>query len=231
MIKIYFKRIVKIIIVALVIITAIALIALSSSYTVLIKAKDTGYFYARDILLVGDFLFCLRDSIEYTSIKEAENAEPDDYDFTFLSMKNITSIEKISDNETVNAEITENKNPGKDVNVAKSYLGVYRIDVSGNSGFLYLSKNSKNGKIYGSVKFPEWAHGVFEPLKNLWIKNDKLGFIRSIETLEEKNRVGAPNFFTQEFYGEYKEEGNSIEGYFIYKGAKMMWRGYKVKRK
>ncbi len=210
----------KLTIVLLLLIAAIAapfIIALTSSYTVLIKNTDSRYFIAKDILIAGDYLFCIRDSIEHKKRKNALAGNEHDYNFALLSIDDVVYIEVIPDGENISSADA--------MAFSKMYLGIYKVDVSGNSGYLYL--RLKRGKLYGTIRFPDWAHGVFEPLKNLWIKNGRIGFIRSVDSTEEARRIGAPTFFTQEFHGEYKNEGNVIEGYYLNRGAKMMWRGYK----
>ncbi|MBN2038730.1 MAG: hypothetical protein JW864_01730 [Spirochaetes bacterium] len=218
--KILWKIIIAVLLL-LVLIAGLSAIILSSSYTVLIKDTNSRFFTAKDLLIAGDHLFCIRDSAEYTKRKDALAAVEYDFNFASISMNEIIYMEIIQEDE-------EEEQPGKGMTFSKMYLGKYKIDASGNTGFLYLS--AKRGKLYGTVRFPEWAHGVFEPLKNVWIKKEKIGFIRSVDSVEEAKRVGAPTFFTQEYHGEYKNDGNVIEGYYINRGAKMMWRGYKIKK-
>lgn len=201
------------------ILAGVLAVVLSSSYTVLVKNTNSKFFIAKDLLIAGNNLFCIRDSFEYNKRKEALSAVEFDFNFTRLPMNEIVYMEIIKEYD---------EESGNGLTFSKMYLGKYKIDVSGNIGFLYLS--AKNRKLYGTIRFPEWAHGVFEPLKNVWIKKGKIGFIRSIDTVEEAKRVGAPTFFTQEYHGDYKNDGNVIEGYYINRGAKMMWRGYKLKK-
>ncbi len=212
----------KIIIISAMIILILAvpfILAFTSSYTVLIKNTHAKYYRANVILLARDSLICLKDSAEYRKKKVALAVSSHDYGFRIISMNDIVYMEIIPDSDEISTS--------KWKKYGIKYLGKYKADVSGNIGYLYLS--SRRGKLYGSIRFPDWANGIFEPLKSLWISKGKIGFIRSVDTLEEAKRVGVSTFFTQEFYGDYKRKGNMIEGHYTSRGAKNAWRAFRMK--
>lgn len=217
--KILFRFVIVLIIIIILILLPF-IISLTSSYSALVTNNDSKYFMVKNMLTIGDYFFCMKDSREYNKRKEALANNEHDYSFIFMSMPDIANIEVIpgeDESEPVVSGTADIK-----------YFGKYKVDVSGNIGFLYLSM--KKGKVYGSLRFPDWGNGAFERLKSIWINKGKIGFIRSVETIEELRRVGSPAYFTQEFHGEYKDGGNVIQGYYLNRGAHMMWRAFKLKK-
>jgi hypothetical protein len=215
------KIIITAIIIFILLLAAIPVIfALTTSYTVLINSIGGKYYRARVLLLAGDSLFCLKDSREYDKRKPAiESGEPD-FNFSVVPMAEVVYMEVIPDfNVTVYSQ--------EDGDIPIKYLGKFKVDVAGNIGYLYLKK--KDGKLYGTIRFPDWAKGVYEPLKSLWISKGKIGFIRSVDTPKEARYVGVTAYFIQEYYGDYVRKGNMIEGNYTSRGVKNQWRAYRVK--
>jgi hypothetical protein len=225
------KRVLKLIIAFLIIIIILALpfiISMTSPYTVIITNTSAKYFMVKYMLISGNYLFCLKDSNEYNKRKDALAAlaalamranSAHNYSFAYILMSDIANMEIIPGKEETSIAGSSS--------IEIKYFGKYKIDVSGYVGFLFLGM--KNGKVYGSLRFPDWGNGAFEPIKNPWISKGKIGFIRSVETREEAKRVGSPGYFTQEFHGEYKDGGNVIQGFYLNRGANMMWRAFKLK--
>ncbi|MFH0974243.1 MAG: hypothetical protein V1874_00500 [Spirochaetota bacterium] len=216
------KIFIKLLIVLIAILILLALpfaVSMTSDHVVLITNTNSKYYTAKHLLVIGEYAFCRKDSIEYTKRKEALAGIEHKYAYSFIPLREIAYMEIIPSGDN-NGNVTGGTFESR-------YLGKYKIDVSGNVGYLYLG--IKNGKVTGSVRFPDWANGSFEPLKNPWINKGKIGFIRSVETLEELKKVGSHGYFTQEFHGEYKENGNVIHGYYLNRGANMMWRAFKLK--
>jgi hypothetical protein len=219
------KRVLRLIIVFFILIIVLALpfiVSLTASYSVLITTAGSKYFMAKYMLVSGNYLFCLKDTNEYNKRKDALSALANinhKFIFAYILMSDVSYMEIVPGRE-------ETGITGSGA-VEIKYFGQYKIDVSGYVGFLFLGM--KNGKVYGSLRFPEWGNGAFEPIKNPWISKGKIGFIRSVETREEARRVGSPGYFTQEFHGEYKDGGNVIQGFYLNRGANMMWRAFKLK--
>ncbi|HXK66536.1 MAG TPA: hypothetical protein PK348_09735, partial [Spirochaetota bacterium] len=107
------------------------------------------------------------------------------------------------------------------------YLGVYHINASGHEGILVLQV--KDGVLYGSVRFPNWANGVWEPLKGVNIKNNTLWFTRSVTNEQERIKTGAREYFTQQYVGTYKDNGKKIIGFYKLRGAKYLFEAYRKK--
>jgi hypothetical protein len=214
-----FKKLSFVLIAIMILLILPFVISMTSDHVVLITNTGSKYYTAKHLLIIGENVFCRKDSNEFIKRKDALTGTEHRYAFSIIPMREIAFIEiipSVDSNDNVTGGTFETR-----------YLGKYKIDVSGNIGYLYLGM--KNGKIVGSVRFPDWANGAFEPLKNPWINKGKIGFIRSVETIEELKKVGSRGYFTQEFHGEYKENGNVIQGYYLNRGANMMWRAFKLK--
>ncbi len=118
-------------------------------------------------------------------------------------------------------------NPFESVYVPPQYLGVYHINASGHDGILVLQV--KDGVLYGLVRFPNWANGVWEPLKGVNIKNNTLMFTRSVVSEQERIKTGAREYFTQYYAGTYKDNGKKIIGFYNLRGAKYLFEAYRKK--
>ncbi len=197
----------------------ITILLFSSSYKAVIMNSESRFFKADILLLVSDHLICLRDIYDYRKRKNALKSQDYETDLAIISMKDVINIEIIQD--------PDDKIPTMDKDIPTKYLGKFKANVTGNIGYLYLSK--KKNKIFGTIRFPGWANGSYERLKNLWISKGKIGFIRSIDSAAEAKRVGTSTYFVQEFYGDYKRKGNMIEGYYMNRGEKNVWRAYRIK--
>lgn len=195
------------------------IMALLSSYTVLVRNSSGEFYTAEALFILGDSLICLKDESVYKKKKWAV-ADPDpEREFSVVPVSDISLIEILPDADT--------EEYSADSGVPE-YFGTYKVDVSGNDGYLYLKL--RNGRIYGSIRFPHWANGSFEPLKRLRIyKNGRISFIRSVESQEEANKVGVRTFFTQWFYGNYRKDGTEIHGDYTSRGAESAWKAYKIK--
>ena len=121
-------------------------------------------------------------------------------------------------------EDSEENNKGKYDN---NLLGTYKINVAGHEGYLYLKQ--KNNRLYGGVKFPNWANGVYEPLKNIKIEKNRIYFTRSATSIKEVRRIGASSYFTQTYSGTYYAKGREIKGFYKHSGAKHSWKAEKIK--
>lgn len=118
-------------------------------------------------------------------------------------------------------------NPFEIVYVPPQYLGIYHINASGHEGILVLQV--KDGVLYGSVRFPNWANGVWEPLKGVTIKNNTLQFTRSVTNEQERIKTGAREYFTQYYVGSYTDSGKKIIGFYKSRGAKYLFEAYRKK--
>jgi len=213
------KRIIEFSLAILIIILIIIITGLMSSYETLIYDNESKYYKAKIILILNDYIVCVKESNTFTRRKNAIKSSGEDHDLAFIPITGIRNI-----------EILQNTDPAAMVrDVPVKYLGKFKADVSGNIGYLYISLNKKKKKLFGTIRFPEWANGSYEPLKNLWIAKGKIGFIRSVDSAREAKRVGTSSYFVQEFYGEYKRKGNAIEGYYMNRGEKNVWKAYRIK--
>jgi len=105
----------------------------------------------------------------------------------------------------------------------QKYLGYYTIHVKGHSGQIYFGIYQE--KLIGTIRFPQWAKGKLELLKNVQFNGSNFSFVRSVSNSQEMKRVGAPHFFRQEYSGRIYDEGRSISGMMISDGEKSIWTG------
>lgn len=107
----------------------------------------------------------------------------------------------------------------------EKYLGTYRVRMTGFTGELKIF--SDDGILKGSIQFSAWGRGKQQPLKKVSIKGRKIYFIRSASTRKEVEEFGGNRYYKQEFYGQFREDGISIKGYFKDSGAQNSWDGRK----
>jgi len=190
----------------------------SASYSVLIKSRESKFYKAKSIFIMGDTLICRKDEASYKSRRKALNTPAVDYSLSLVSMGSVAFIELIHDEDEDDEDI--DKVPAK-------YLGSYKNVAAAHRGYLYLW--SKKGRVYGSIKFPHWAKGVVEPLKWVKIKDGNISFIRSVSNRKELIRVGSSSYFTQRYYGRYNKSGSFIKGHYLKDGPKGLWEANKIK--
>ena len=186
-----------------------------ASYTAVIKTADGKFFRAKSFIIMGNTILCLKDRREFQARFSIRADIPPEYRPAILSMKDVAFIEIIPDRDDAGIE------------VPPSYLGTYRINASGHQGYLFLGVT--DGRLYGSIRFPKWAKGVYEPLKGLGISGNTIRFVRSVTTAAEMKRVGAPVYFTQSYTGTYGAGGATIKGFYVRDGANYMWEAVKVR--
>ena len=190
-------------------------LTINAPYRAVIKKVEGNYYNARHIVLVGSSVICRQSETIHKSRKSAFSAEDEEYSLTIIPLEDIVQIEFIIEEEEEQVA----------TDIPSEYLGTYTVNVSGHKGYLYLAV--KKGRLYGGFRFPRWAKGVYEPLKRIRIYNGKISFIRSVTTAKELRRVGANTYFTQYFYGNFKNEGKLIEGSYMHRGVKNPWQAFK----
>jgi len=190
-------------------------LTLLSPYTAIVEDIEGNYYRAKNIFICGNFMLSRRDPESSAKKSEALKAEPALYSLSFRPMFEIRNIEII---------------PGPDEDsesdgvVDPRYLGRYNVLVQGHRGVLYLRE--KDGRLYGTVRFPGWGKGAVEYIRSVRIGNGRIQFIRSANSAKEIKRLGANYYFTQRFYGSYSKSGKKIEGYFINdRKEKHLWEG------
>ncbi|MCX8124564.1 MAG: hypothetical protein N3F66_10435 [Spirochaetes bacterium] len=190
--------------------TLFALLVYSVSFTqnAVIQDVTKQYYHASRLVIFGNM------AIGFISDSSVQNK----------NLENLPHMLKVIPTGTI-AQIY--LNPFERIYVPPQYLGVYRINASGHEGFLVLQV--KDGVLYGSVRFPNWANGVWEPLKGVTIKNNTLQFTRSVTTEQERIKTGAREYFTQYYVGTYKENGNKLIGFYKSRGAKYLFEAYRKK--
>ena len=188
----------------------------TSSYQAIISSQSQ-FFYAKSVIIIGNKIICLKGSNVYQTRETAMKGEETNYSPAILNVTDYTLIEIITKHEEVQ----------KEGEIHGKYLGVYQVVVTGHPGYLYLS--SKDGLLYGSIQFPKWANGVYEPLKNVYFSKGKINFTRSVTNPQEMKRVGANNYFVQQYSGDYSENGKIIKGYYIKDGTSQLWEAIRIK--
>ncbi|MFW5770538.1 MAG: hypothetical protein ACOCX9_03795 [Spirochaetota bacterium] len=191
----------------------LTIVTMTTSYRGVIKKTEGSFYNAKHIVLLGSMVLCMEGDRVHTSRKSAFSSENEDYSPSLINLSEILLIEFAFEDEEIASDIPS------------EYLGTYQVNVSGHKGYLYLAV--KKGRLYGGFRFPNWAKGVYEPLKRVRIYNGKISFIRSITNRKDLQRVGANTYFTQYFYGNFKNNGKLIVGNFTHRGAKNYWEGFK----
>lgn len=192
---------------------------LSSSQSALVRDTGGAFYLMRSYTIAGNHLLALRTAETHASRKAALESPEVPFRPALISMETVAFIEIIPD---APAEPEAGYGP-----VPAAYLGTYRINASGNPGYLYIGAG--NGIVYGSVRFPEWGKGVAEPLKGVYIRGNIIRFTRSIATPSERERTGAPAYFTQVYTGEYRDGGRVIQGRYMVGGSPRMWEAKKAR--
>lgn len=195
------------------------------SNEVVVKEID-GELYRGKIVFTTDnavYLYKSKNSYKELDIAYSDNSEID-FSLSKIEVSKLDSVYYIIKSEEKVEDLEKEKNDQK---FDPKYLGNYKIKVSGHKGYLYL--RYKNNILYGGVKFPDWANGVYEPIKRLNIKNGYISFTRSATTVKEIRRIGASAYFTQKFSGRYYQQGRIIKGFFYNNGAKQSWEAEKIK--
>lgn len=209
-------RIVLIVIIIILLITPVVMVA-SSSYHVLILDNHSQFFKAKALCIIGNSLICFKDSGLYQSRKLALKNKETRFSLALLYVPDQHFIEIIPNPEDID----------ESGEIHGKYLGIYQINVIGHPGYLYLS--SKDGRLYGTIRFPKWAKGTYEPLKNVHFSKGKINFTRSVTDINELRRVGANTYFVQQYSGEYSENGKFIKGFYIKEGARLLWEAVRIK--
>ena len=194
-------------------------LTLISPRKALVRETGGAFFVARPFVVVGDRLLCLRSDESFPARKAALESPDEGFRPALVSLEAVAFIEIIP--EAPSAPETA-AGP-----IPVTHLGTYRINASGNPGYLFLGVN--NGVPYGSVRFPEWGKGAVEPLKGLYIRGNVIGFTRSITTPAERERTGSPTYFIQVYTGEYRDGGRTIQGRYTVGGSPRMWDARKTR--
>lgn len=177
---------------------------------------DGNYSIIKNMHLCGETLICRKSSFSSQKRDTALTDETGTFSLSIISLKTVKSIEFIQPAEEEAGEAA-----GPDV-----LLGRFKINVQGHEGTLVLYE--EEGKIHGTVRFPGWANGATEYLKNVKITDDKISFTRSATTVKEMRRLGANNLFTQRFSGTYSKSGKRIWGQFVNdRREKYQWEAVK----
>jgi hypothetical protein len=180
-------------------------LTLFNSNDYIITYKDDRVVRGKKLFICGDTVICMKGSVEDKDKSKLPERMESVYSLSILSLKELRLIEiEQPDDE---AEVTV----GGPVDI--KYLGNFKIQLQGYTGKLRLYKNKE--KISGTVRFPDWANGKVEYLKNIRISGDRISFTRSATTEAEVRRLGASSRFTQRFTGRYSDGGRYIKGYLV----------------
>ncbi|HSV96044.1 MAG TPA: hypothetical protein VLM75_03815 [Spirochaetota bacterium] len=209
-----------VVIIALAVLAALPLIlSIASSQRALVRETGGAFYLVRSCTIAGKHLLCLRTAESFTSKKAALESPDAGLRPALISMETVAFIEILHE-----APPEPEAESGL---VPAAYLGTYRINASGNPGYLFLG--AKEGYVYGSLRFPEWGRGVAEPLKGVYIRGNTIRFTRSITTPAERERTGATTYFTQVYTGEYRDGGRTIQGRYMVGGSPRMWDARKAR--
>jgi len=179
------------------------ILTLLNSGKYIITYRDDRVVRGKNLFICGGSVICMKGTVEETDKSNLPAPEESSYSLSILSLNELRLIE--IEQPEVEADII-GEGP-----VDIKYLGSYKIQLQGYIGKLRLYKNKD--KISGTVRFPDWANGKTEYLKNIRISGDRISFTRSANTDAEVRRLGASSYFTQRFTGRYTHGGRYIKGY------------------
>ncbi|HON79873.1 MAG TPA: hypothetical protein PK544_15375 [Spirochaetota bacterium] len=195
------------------VILMLLLASFTGSYRAVVSFRDGSFIRARALLVAGNTVLCLRGETVYTKKEDARKGRESSFRPAVLSMESVADIEILS---------PEGMEEEKDaVTVNPRFLGKYKILASGHTGYLYL--RAKNGRVYGVVRFPQWANGVNEGLRGVSISGNTIRFSRAVTSERERRRIGINYYFTQRYYGRYTGNGKKIEGHYLRDGVRSVW--------
>lgn len=184
------------------------------SRSAVVRDMENKYYTIKSFSIVGNTCIGLKSKESFQSRYRAIENLISDHGLSLISLDDISIIELIPKEDTKTSEGV----------YPLQYLGLYKVNVTGHSGFLYLRE--EKGKLSGAIRFPRWGRGVNEYLKGIQIKKNQLFFIRSAKTIEELRRIGGNTYFVQRYMGTYYDNGKSIRGfYFNDRGEKNIWEG------
>ena len=126
--------------------------------------------------------------------------------------------------------VKDNNSNSNESNTSSSkskYLGIYKIEFANIYGTLKLRR--VDNTLYGSLKFANWGYGKEHPIKKLKINNEKIYFIRSVETPKEKKEYNSSSYFRHVFRGRYQNNGKTIIGRYKAFGDMSNWKATKIK--
>ncbi len=195
--------------------------ASSAKYDVLIKENNGSYYRAQALVVAGDALICRRDPGNFPTKKEAVESKETGRKLSYISMKQIETIQIMSPQEESGPSL-QAWQP-----LLKDYVGDYTVNAAGNRGFMSL--RAGGGGLYGTIRFPEWGRGTTEYLKNVRIVGGKIYFTRSATTPYEIKKLGTNKYFIQNYSGEYFRSGSYIRGTYSVQGEMKSWEAVKNK--
>ncbi len=193
------------------------ILALASRGDYLVKNAEGKFFRVRLIFLAGDYALGLKGT-DVHDTRALALAGVKGRDLSGFSLGNAEFMEVIRE---------EPEEESAAVLPAFRYAGNYRMSAAGHKGYLYL--RDREGRPYGTVKFPGWGKGVNEPLKSLAVKGRHISFVRSVTTEAERKRIGAPSLFIQNYFGQFSGNGRFVRGHFVRAGTRYAWSAEKVK--
>ncbi len=103
----------------------------------------------------------------------------------------------------------------------QSFLGTYRMDVSGHQGVLYIYSLPSGGP-GATIHFQNWGKRVPEPLFAVQILNNRITFVRACQGARCQE-IGATGPFRQDYQGVLSDDARTIEG--TYTGGSRPARG------
>lgn len=196
---------------------------LSSPVQGLVEKDDGGWHYASPLFVVGGRCICRMDATGYPDSAAVLTRETEEMTWAVVPVDEINTIKFISVEKTDE----EKEEPEEStVTVSPRYLGTYQINASGHIGYIYLFV--KDGSLRGSMRFPNWGKGAYEPMRSLVIRGNAIYFVRSATTAAELRRLGANSYFMQQYNGTYSNGGKTIKGFYLSKGAKNLWEANRV---
>ena len=198
-------------------VVVLALLLVSHSYSTLVLDRSSRYFRARTLFLFRNSMVCVKNDTYHDTRAKALGADDERTGLAIVSLDEIPLIEILPDEE-------EKRDDG---DLPIRHYGRYRINASGHNGYLYLSR--KGNTVYGTIRFPEWGYGSYEKLKDIRVGANTISFTRSVTTVQEMRKTGAPAYFTQKYQGTYTIGGKVIKGQYKTSQGKFLWEAVRIK--
>lgn len=185
------------------------------SRPVIVHFTSGEYSRADGLLVIADRALLRMDSERFKTRDDAFKSDPLSPGWGLWSLSAIMTLEFLEKEQ-------QKKISDQDI----PYTGTWRIDAEGNPGYIFLT--FQNDRYEGTIRFPQYAHGVTEPMRNIAVTGRKITFTRSASTSNELKRMGISTPFKQEYTGWFNTAGNYVKGQYVIPGSIRNWSGYRV---
>ncbi|HNN59009.1 MAG TPA: hypothetical protein PKK45_09370 [Leptospiraceae bacterium] len=109
----------------------------------------------------------------------------------------------------------------------QSFLGTYKVDVSGHQGLLYIYSLPSGGP-GATIHFQNWGRRVPEPLFAVQTAGNRITFVRACQA-QRCQEIGAPGPFRQDYQGTLSDDAKRLEGTYTGGQSASTWRAIRIR--